>query len=63
MDAQIFVEGDVSGLLERADQVACLEHRSQHRSRIARISAQIAVQQLGGKEWRTSGNIEHDVAG
>ena len=48
MRADVLGEGDVARLVEGADEIARLEHRAQHRGRIARIGAQIAVAQIGG---------------
>ena len=63
MRAQIFGECNVARLVEGADEIARLEHRAQHRGGIARIGAQIAVAQIGGrKQRRAAGKIEHDVA-
>ena len=63
MRAQICGEVDVARLVEGADEIARLEHRAQHRRRIAGIGAQIAVAQIGGgKQRRAAGEIEEDVA-
>ena len=50
MRAQVLGEGDIARLVEGADEVARLEHRAQHRRRIAGIGAQIAVAQIGRRE-------------
>ena len=63
MRAEIFGEGDVARLVEAADEVARLEHGAQHRGRIVRVGAQIAVAQIvRGKQRRAAGEIDHEVA-
>ena len=63
MRAQRSVVGDVTRLLEGADEVARPEDRLQHRGGIAGIGAQIAVAQIGGGEQRrAAGQVENDVA-
>ena len=46
MGAELCGEIDVFRLVEVADEVACLEHRTQHRGRVPRIGAEIAVAQV-----------------
>ena len=54
---------DISRLVEAADEIARGQHGAQHRCGIFRVGAQIAVAQVvGGKQWRTAGQIEHDIA-
>ena len=63
MCAQILGKIDVARLVEGAGEIARLEHGAQHRRRIARIGAQIAVAQVGsGKQRRAARQVEHDVA-
>ena len=63
MRAQVFGEINVARLVEGAGEIARLEHRAQHRSRIARIGAQITVAQIGGrKQRRAAGKINQYVA-
>ena len=63
MRAEILGEGDVARLVEGADEIARLQHGAQHRGRIARIGAQIAVAQIGrGEQRRAAGEIEHQIA-
>ena len=50
MRAEILGERDVARLVEGADEIARLQHRAQHRRRIAGIGAQIAVAQIGARE-------------
>ncbi len=63
MRAEIFGENNVARLVEGADEIARLEHDAQHRGRIARIGAQIAVAQIGCREQRrTAREIENEIA-
>ena len=63
MSAEILGEGDVAGLVEGTDEIACLEHGAKHGRRIAGIGPQIAVAQIGGGEQRrAAGEIEHQIA-
>ncbi len=63
MRAEVLGEGDVARLVEGADEVARLEHRLEHRGRVAGIGAQIAVAQIGGGEQRRAAReVEHEVA-
>lgn len=63
MNADICGKIDVFRFVEAAHKVARAEHRAQHRSRISRIRAQIAVAQaMSGEERHPAGKIEHDVA-
>ena len=63
MRAQILGKCDVARLVECAGEIARLEHRAQHRGRIARIGAQITLAQVGGgKQRRAAREVEHDVA-
>src|SRR5207247_2432935 len=61
--AQLLGKSDVTRLVEAADEVACLEDRAQHRSRIARIGAQITVAQIVRREQRSAaGQINDQIA-
>ena len=63
MRAQIFGEGDIARLVEGAGEVARLQHRAQHRGRVARIGAQIAVAQVGRRKQRlTAAEVDQDIA-
>ena len=63
MDANLCGEIDVFRLVEAADEIARLEHRTQHRGRVPRIRAEIAVAQaMRGKKRRSAGEIKDDVA-
>src|SRR6266849_6671614 len=63
MGAEFRGEIDVSRLVEASDEIARLEHGAQHRRRLARIGAQLAVAQVMRREkWRASRHIEQQVA-
>ncbi len=63
MRAQILGVSNVARLVEAAGEIARFEHRAQYRRRIARIGAQIAVAQVGGrKQRRAAGKIDQYVA-
>src|SRR5439155_22442582 len=63
MGAELWIESDIARFDESADEVARLQDRLQHRSRVARIGAQIAVAQIGRSEKRrTAREIENDAA-
>ena len=63
MGAQVGGECDRARLVERADEIARLEHRAQHRGRITWVSAQIALAQVRRRKQRSiAGQIDHDVA-
>src|SRR4029077_7998534 len=63
MDADFCAEIHIFRLVEAADKIARLEHRTQHCGRISRVRAEIAVAQvMGGEKWRTAGKIKDEVA-
>ena len=63
MGAELGGEGDVARLVESADEIARLEHRSEHGRAVAGIGAQVAVAQIGCREQSGgAGNIEHEIA-
>src|SRR5262245_19343866 len=63
MGTKLRGEIDVFRLVEAADKVARLEHRTQHRSRISRICSEVSVTQVvGGEKRRSAGEIKDDVA-
>src|SRR6476469_1415634 len=43
---QIFAEGYIARLVERAGEVACLQYDTQNRRRIARVGTQIAIAKI-----------------
>src|SRR5438445_556262 len=63
MGAELRGEIDVFRLVEASDEIARPKHRAQHCRRIPRVGAEIAVAQImRGKEWRTAGEIKHEIA-
>ena len=63
MRAKVFGKLDVARLVESAGEIARAQDRFQNCRRIAGVGAQIAVAQIGGgKQRRTAGEIEHNVA-
>ena len=61
MRTQILVERDITGLLERAYEVARAQHGLQHRNGIARIGAHVAAAEVGRvEEGRAAGEGEPD---
>ena len=63
MRAQVFGEGDVARLVEAADEIARLKHDAQHRCGVFRVRTQITIAQLMcGKQRRTSGKIDNEIA-
>src|SRR5215469_3231718 len=63
MGAKPSVEGDVTRLIEAADEIASAQHGSEHGGGIARMCSQIAVPQFGRrKERRSAREVEHNIA-
>src|SRR5260370_32195869 len=63
MGTQRGVVGDVTGFLERTDEIACAENCPQHGGGIAGIGTQIAVAQIGrGEKRRASRQVKNDIA-
>jgi len=61
--ADVGGEVDIPGLVERAGEVARLEHGAQHGRGIGRVGAQITVAQIGrSKERRSTRDVEDEVA-
>src|SRR3546814_10243531 len=64
MRADAGVVGDVTRLLELADQIAEVEQRALHGGRIPGIGIEIAVAFLGrGEQRRAAGKVQYQVAG
>jgi hypothetical protein len=63
MRAQPLGEGNVTWLVEGADEIAGFQNRAQHRGGTARIGAQISVTQIRGRKQGSSARqVEHDIA-
>src|ERR1700674_3418310 len=63
MGAELRGEIDVFRLVEGSDEIARFEYGPQHRRRIPRIGAQIAVAQImRGKQRRAAREVKHEIA-
>ncbi len=64
MGAEVGVEVDEAALLESADEMGHREQRRLHRSRIARVGADVTASEIvGGEEGRAAAEVENEVAG